>query len=85
MTPRDRLEFWRAYRTLGAPQWSLGVVGKLVRAKHRRYSEHNRKLKLRHGQTAHPGQPGAGGQKRTRRLEGRKSHCTKPVRLTDTR
>ncbi len=64
VTPRDRLEFWRAYRTLGAPQWSLGVVGKLVRAKHRRYSEHNRKLKLRHGQTAHPGQPGAGGQKK---------------------
>lgn len=54
VTLRDRLEFWRAYRTLGANSRSLRFIGALVRAKYRRYAEHNRKLKLRKGQTAHP-------------------------------
>jgi heptose I phosphotransferase len=54
VTPRDRLEFWRAYRSLGENAKSLRLIGALVRAKYRRYAEHNRKLKLKKGQTAHP-------------------------------
>jgi heptose I phosphotransferase len=54
VTARDRLEFWRAYRSLGENAKSLRLIGALVRAKYRRYAEHNRKLKLKKGQTAHP-------------------------------
>jgi hypothetical protein len=54
VTPRDRLEFWRAYRSLGEDSRALKVIGALVRAKYRRYAEHNRKLKLKKGQNAHP-------------------------------
>jgi len=54
VTVRDRLELWRAYRRLGEDTRTLRLIGALVRAKYRRYAEHNRKLKLRKGQTAHP-------------------------------